>query len=136
MGALCFLTRIFEKDPQPPVTLPSHTTGSADLHHSPAAASPAPGRLPLPTALLQPGRHIWSSCGHFSVLLWQPAHTGTCPVLVVSSPHILLLASLLSCQPAVPAVPRGHLCLSISYERSWAAGLCQLPRAAATRPRR
>lgn len=48
MGMLYFLTRIFEKDPQPSVTLPSHITEGADPHDgpaAPAAASPAPRKV-------------------------------------------------------------------------------------------
>lgn len=44
MGTLCCLTRIFEKDPQPPVTLPSRTAEGADPDNglaAPAEASPA-----------------------------------------------------------------------------------------------
>lgn len=79
MGTLYFLTRKFEKDPQPPVTLPSHTAEGADPHGgpaAPAAASPAPRTA-------APAHSSAAGCKAHLVLLRT-----VLSLPVVTSPHV------------------------------------------------
>lgn len=110
---------MLERDPQPPVTLPSHTTEGADHTTALLQLHPPHVRLPLEGTSRAPANSPRSSRGD------QPSRGHA---RCWWSPNYMCCAGLLPDVPChLASFLKGHLCLRTSHERRLANGLCQPP---------
>jgi len=106
---------MFEKDPQPPGTLPPHAEEAAGPHGAPRKALPAHGpaagwRARLPLLRPFPGLRGDQPARGCAQRWWSLNYTCYGGPTARRRP---------SCHAARPAVLRGRLCLGTPYESSW-----------------